>query len=94
MPTRSTRRTGAAQAGMVARLGADEFAIVLGEVSDTDAAARFVEDVLERLAEGPVRTCLCARLLLDELRGRDDRGNRPGGRGQRAGLADTHRNAV
>jgi diguanylate cyclase (GGDEF)-like protein len=40
----------AAEAGLVARLGADEFAIVLKEVRDGEAAARFVEDVLNRLA--------------------------------------------
>ena len=41
----------AAQAGFVARLGADEFAIVLKDVRSADAAARFAEDVLDRLTQ-------------------------------------------
>src|SRR5690606_26581562 len=41
----------AAQTGIVARLGADEFAIVLKDVRDAEAAACFVEDLLGRLAE-------------------------------------------
>jgi diguanylate cyclase (GGDEF)-like protein len=39
----------AGQAGTVARLGADEFAVVT-EVRDAETASRFVENVLERLA--------------------------------------------
>ncbi len=41
----------AARTGIVARLGADEFAIVLKSVCDAKATACFVEDLLSRLAE-------------------------------------------
>lgn len=40
----------AAHASVVARLGADEFAIVVKEVHDAEAAARFTDEVLERLS--------------------------------------------
>ena len=40
----------AAHASIVARLGADEFAFILKDVRDAEAAARYVQDVLDQLA--------------------------------------------